>query len=284
MLAMASVHPTAVISDESELAEGVEIGPYCVLMGKVRLGPGVRLVAHVVLQGPIEIGENTQVWPYACLGLPPQDVKFTRDSVTAGVVIGRDGIVREHATIHAATNDHTPTRVGDRAFLMGTTHVAHDAQLGDDVTFVNGAGVAGHASVGDRVILSGSCIVHQFVRLGRLAMMSGGTGVSADVPPFCVVNERQRIGTVNIVGMRRAGMDRSDISAVREAFRTTIRKSLPKTEMLEVLDEIGKTSGAVAEMAEFVRTAQRPICPGRERPPRLGVGTGSASDADESEA
>lgn len=277
MNAMTSVHPSAVISEEAQLGEGVEIGPYCVLMGRVKLGDGVRLVAHVVLHGPIEIGAGTVVWPYACLGLPAQDVKVNADTPTAGVVIGRDGIIREHATIHAATNDHTPTRVGDRAFLMGTTHVAHDAQIGHDVTFVNGAGVAGHASVGDRVILSGSCIVHQFVRLGRLAMMSGGTAVSADVPPFCVVNERQRIGNVNVIGMRRSGMESADISAVREAFRTTIRRGLPKNEMLGVLDAMGKESPAVAEMADFVRTAQRAICPGRERPPRLGVGA-SAGD------
>lgn len=278
---MASVHPTAIVSDQTELAEGVEIGPYCVLMGKVKLGAGVRLVAHVVLQGPIEIGAGTQVWPYACLGLPPQDVKFGPDSVTAGVVIGQNCILREHMTIHAATNDHTPTRVGDRAFLMGTTHVAHDAKLGDDVIFVNGAGVAGHTQIGDRVILSGSVIIHQFVRVGRLAMFSGGTGSSADVPPFCVVNERQRIGAVNIVGMRRAGMNSADITAVRRAFRETIRKTMPKAEMLAILDEIGADHAPVREMGEFIRAAKRPICPGRGRPPRLGVGAGADADSDE---
>ncbi|MEQ8769855.1 MAG: acyl-ACP--UDP-N-acetylglucosamine O-acyltransferase [Phycisphaerales bacterium] len=276
---MPKIHPTAIVPDSAKLADDVEIGPYCVLEGDVTLGPGVRLVAHVCLMGPITIGARTSVWPYACLGLPPQDVKFTRDSVTQGVVIGEDCILREHMTIHAATQEH-PTRVGDRCFLMGTTHVAHDAILGNDVTFVNGAGVAGHTVIGDKVILSGSCIVHQFVRLGRLAMMSGGTGVSADVPPFCVVNERQRLGGVNLVGMRRSGFDRSEITAVRGAFRDVFRRSLTKPEMLEILDERAARSDAIGEMAEFVRTAKRPICPGRDKPPRLGV----ASEPEVSEA
>lgn len=277
---MNDVHPTAILSEHVQLGEGVRIGPYCVLDGRVKLGDGVRLVAHVVLQGPIEIGAGTQVWPYACLGLPPQDLKFGPGSVTAGVVIGRDCIIREHTTVHSATNDHTPTRVGDRAFLMGTTHVAHDARLGNDVTFVNGAGVAGHAQIGDRVILSGSCIVHQFVRVGRLAMMSGGTGTSADVPPFCVVNERQRLGGVNLVGMRRSGMDRAEITEVRRAFRDVFRKSLPKAEMLAILEERGRAWPAVAEMAEFVRAAKRPVCPGRDKPPRLGVAAGADESSD----
>ena len=273
------IHPTAVVSPNATLAEGVTIGPYCVIEGEVTLAEGVHLVSHVQLQGPLTIGAGTQVWPFACLGLPPQDYKFGPDSVTAGVRIGQGCIIREHATVHAATNDHTPTTIGDRVFMMGMSHVGHDGNVGDDVILVNYTGLAGHVTIGPKATLSGQCAVHQFCRIGRLAFMSAGTAVSADVPPFCVVNERQRMGGVNLVGMRRSGMARDEITAVREAFRKCFRTTLPKDELIGTLDELGTRSPAVAEMAEFVRTAKRPICPGRGKPPRLGVGADESLDS-----
>lgn len=274
---MSLIHPTAVISPESELAEDVQIGPGCVLEGAVKLGAGVRLIASVYLKGPLEIGSGTQVWPFACLGTPPQDFKFGADSITAGAVIGSDCIIREHATVHAATRDDKPTRLGDRVFLMVSSHVGHDATVGDDVILVNNTVLGGHSVVETKATLSGGCMVHQFCRIGRLVFMSGGSGVSSDVPPFCVVSDRQRLGGVNLVGMRRAGMERDEITAVRRAFREVIRKPVTRAEMQAYLDEEGKRWPAVAEMAEFVRTAKRPICPGRGRPPRLGTHSGSAS-------
>lgn len=274
---MPSIHPTAVVSPECELADDVQIGPLCVLEGAVRLGPGVRLIASVYLKGPLEIGSGTQVWPFACLGAPPQDYKFGPDSITAGVVVGSDCIIREHATVNAATRDDKPTRLGDRVFLMVSSHVGHDAAVGDDVILVNNTTIGGHAQVAAKVTLSGGCMVHQFCRIGRLVFMSGGSGVSSDVPPFCVVSDRQRLGGVNLVGMRRAGMDRDEITAVRRAFREVFRKPVTRAEMLAYLDDEGQRWPAVAEMAEFVRTAERPICAGKGRPPRLGAHSGSVS-------
>ena len=264
------IHPTAIIDPQAEIAEGVRIGPYCVIEGPVQLAEGVRLESHVHLRGPLSIGPRTRVWSFACLGLPPQDFKFDADhDATAGVVIGSDCIIREHMTIHAATNDHTPTTVGNGCFLMGVTHIAHDCTVGNNVIMVNGAGMAGHCKVGDGVIFSGSAIIHQFVRVGRLAMFSGAAAASVDVPPFCVVNERQRMGHINLVGMRRAGMSREDINAVKQAFRRALRPSLPRAEVLAILDELGADSPAVREMAEFVRGSKR-ICPGMSRGARAG--------------
>jgi UDP-N-acetylglucosamine acyltransferase len=277
---MPTVHPTAIVSKHTELAEDAQIGPYCVLDGAVTLGPGVRLISHVVLRGPVEVGAGTQVWPFAAIGCPPQDYKFGPDSVTAGVRIGQGCLIRESVTIHASTSADRPTTIGDRVFMMASTHAAHDCTVEDEVVMVNYAGLAGHAHVGRKATLSGGAIVHQFCRIGRLAFMSGGTGVSADVPPFCVVNERQRLGGVNLVGMRRAGMDRAEITAVRRAFREALRPSLPRAETIGILERLGTEWPAVAEMAEFVRTAKRPVCPGRGRPPRLGVKLGSAADDD----
>lgn len=269
MRAMISTHPTAIIAGDCTFGAGVEVGPHCVLHGPVELGEGVRLVGHVYLQGPVKIGPGTIVYPFACVGFPPQDYKFALGDRTAGVKIGSNTILREHVTIHAATNDRTPTTVGDRVFMMCSTHVGHDGHVGNGVIMVNGAGIAGHARVDDAATLSGAALVHQHVHVGRLAFLSGGTAVSANVPPFCTVMERQRLGGVNLVGMRRAGIPRDQITEVRRAFREVFRGTMPRPEQIRLLRERAAGCPAVAELAEFVEKSVRPICPGMGKPPRV---------------
>ncbi len=269
------VHPSAVVSPEATLAAGVEIGPLCVLTGRVTLGPGVRLIASVHIQGPVTIGAGTILYPGACIGFEPQDYKFapaTADSPgspTAGVTIGQRCLVREHVTVNASTNAEVPTAVGDGCFLMACSHIGHDCQVGNNVILVNYAGLSGHCHVADNVTISGHVGVHQFVRIGRLAFMSGGAGVGMDVPPFCTVNERNRLGGINMVGMRRAGIDRAEITAVRKAFRQCFRAPIPTAEMLEILDAGAVDSPAIGEIAAFIRGTKRGICPGMGKPPRV---------------
>lgn len=266
---MPTIHPTALVSPEAQLAADVEIGPFCVVSGPVALGAGVRLLASVHVQGPTTIGEGTILYPGACIGFEPQDYKFKPGAVTAGVEIGASCLIREHVTIHAASNDHTPTRLGDGCFMMAYTHVGHDCRVGNRVIMVNYSGLSGHCEVADNATLSGHVGAHQFVRIGRLAFLSGGTSVGMDVPPFCMVNERNRLGGLNLVGMRRNGVSREEITEVRRAFRDLFRRPTPKDEMLAQLDERGRGSPAVAEIAEFVRGTRRGICPGMGRPPRV---------------
>lgn len=266
---MPTIHPSAVVSADAVLAPGVEIGPGCVLSGPVTLGEGVRLIGHVHLSGPVTVGEGTEIYPFACVGFPGQDFKFKRGDRTAGVRIGKGCILREGVTVHAATNDHTPTSVGDRVFMMAYSHAGHDARIGDSVIMVNGAGVAGHGQVGDGAILSGAALVHQFCRIGRMAFISGGAATSMDVPPFCILAERQRLGGVNLVGMRRAGIPREQITEVRRAFRDVFRKVMPRDQMVAILRDRGATCPAVMEMAEFVAASKRGICHGPMHPPRL---------------
>lgn len=267
----AQVHPSAIVSGETQLGEGVRIGPFCVLDGQVTLGPGVELVSHVCIRGPVTIGANTRLYPGACIGFEPQDFKYTPGMKTAGVVIGADCLIREHVTIHASTKPEVPTSVGSRCFLMATTHLGHDVKIGNNVIMVNGAGIAGHSEVADNVILSGAVLIHQFVRVGRYAMLSGGVGVSMDVPPFCLVPERNRLGGVNLVGLRRGGFAREEITAVRRAFRKVLRvPTLTKQEMVAELERLGAESPAVREMAAFVAEPnRRAVCPGPARPPRM---------------
>lgn len=265
---MAKVHPTAIIGPEAELAPDVSIGPWCVLEGRVRLGAGVSLVAQVHLSGPVEIGAGTTLYPGACIGLPPQDVKFKIGDPTAGVVIGSNCIIREHATVHAATKTDVPTRVGDNVFMMVNTHLGHDARVGNRVVLVNNTALAGHSSVDDQATLSGAVLVHQFTRIGRLAFISGGTPVPSDVPPFCVAAGRDCLSGINRIGMRRAGMERDEIDAVWLAFRTLFARTTPREELIAGLDAIGASSPAVREMAAFVRgCARRSIMAPPGRPP-----------------
>lgn len=256
-----------------ELGEGVRIGPGCVLSGAVKIGAGTELLGHVYVQGPVSIGARTFIYPYTCIGFEPQDLKFTRGvTPTAGVVIGSDCRLREHVTVHASTKPDVPTRLGDRVWMMVGSHVAHDCQVGNDVMFVNNAGLAGHVQVGDRATLAGHAIIHQFVRFGRLGFMSAGSAVSTDVPPFCIAWGRNSIVGLNLVGLRRSGVPRDQITVLRRAFREVLRENLPRAEAVERLREMGNESPLVMEVAEFVAAGKRPTCPYRNHTSRTREG------------
>jgi UDP-N-acetylglucosamine acyltransferase len=262
------VHPSAVLQGEIDLAPGVVIGPHCVLTGRVKLAEGVRLVSHVCIQGPVQIGANTRIHPFTSIGFTPQDVKWKDDHVTAGVRIGADTQIRENVTLHAASKPDQPTSIGDRCFLMVGCHLGHDAKIGNDVILVNNVLLAGHSEVGDKATLGGAAAVHQFTRVGRMAFISGMTAVAMDVPPFCMSAERNHIHGINLVGLRRNGVSRDEITLVRKAFRKAFRPTLPRKEQIQILEEIGRESPIVTEMADFVKAAKRSISAGTARPPR----------------
>lgn len=258
---MSQIHASAIVEGDVKLGEGVEIGPFCVLRGDITLGDNVRLLSSVSIQGPVTIGNNTILYPNASIGYEPQDYKFAPGSPTAGVVIGEDSILREHVTVHAATKLDVPTKVGDRVMMMVGSHLGHDGEIGNDVVIVNNCMLAGHTQVHDRVVLSGGVMMHQFGRIGRGVMASGGSILSNDVPPFCMTAGRNMVVGLNKVGMRRSGMSKDEMEAVRQAYRDVLRKNPPLSEMQEMLDERAKDSKAVQIMADFVRDAKRPLMP-----------------------
>jgi UDP-N-acetylglucosamine acyltransferase len=258
---MTEVHPTAVIGDEVELGEGVKIGPFCVVSGRVTLGDGVQLVSSVSMQGPVRVGRGTIFYPNSSIGFEPQDYKFKPGALTAGVVIGEETIIREHVTVHAASNNDTPTRVGDRTMMMVGSHAGHDVTVGDDVIIVNSAQLAGHSVVEDRAILSACALVHQFTRIGRQTMCSGGAVMTGDLPPYCTAAGRNMVVGLNMVGMRRAGLGRDEIEAVKYAYKNVLRQNPPLTEMKQMLAELGQQSVAVKQIADFIAEAKRPIIP-----------------------
>lgn len=274
---MPTIHPTAIVAPECELSPDVQIGPHCVLTGRVKLGPGVRLFGGNYLQGPVTIGARTLLYPHACVGFEPQDYKFGPGSVTAGVVIGEDCLIREHATVHAATSADKPTVVGNKVFMMCSTHVAHDARVGDRVVMVNGSGIAGHGEIGDDVTLGGNAVIHQFCRIGRMVMMSGDCAVNLDVPPFCVVSERNRVGGLNLVGLRRKGVPRTEITELRRAFKDLLYPVMPRELLVQGLRERSTASPLIGELAEFIAASKRGITPGFGKPAR---GSGGAQSSE----
>jgi UDP-N-acetylglucosamine acyltransferase len=256
---MPKIHPSAIVSAHASLAGDVEIGPYCIIEGRVTLDVGCRLLSHVNLFGRVTIGPGATIYPGASIGFPGQDLKFKLDSPTAGVVIGRNAVIREHATIHAATSETVPTSVGDDAFIMVNAHMGHDSRIGNNVVLVNNVALGGHSQVFDRVVFGGGALLHQFDRVGRLAFIGGGTVCTTDIPPFCVAYGRNYLSGLNLVGLRRNGIPREQITLLREAYRDTLRKGLPKSECVAILRERAATCPLTAELADFIESAKRSI-------------------------
>jgi UDP-N-acetylglucosamine acyltransferase len=254
---MPRIHPTTIIEGDVELADSVEIGPWCCLKGPIKLGEGTRLLRRVELYGPLTMGEGNVVYPNACLGFAPQDHKFDPTSPGSGTVIGHRNVLREGVTIHRATG-HRPTTLGNDNYLMVNTHIAHDCVVGHHCTFANGALLGGHVTVDDRATLGGNSGVHQFCRVGRISMLGGVTSISQDLPPFCVVHASKAVGSINLVGLRRAGL-RDHAKPLQRAFNILYRKTstLPVA-AAKILAELGDDPLCV-ELAQFVKSNTRGI-------------------------
>ena len=216
---MTRVHPSAVIEEGAQLGEGCVIGPFCVVGPQVVLGDRVELKSHVVVTGDTVIGEETVIFPFAVIGEIPQDLKFRGEDTR--LVIGARNRIREHVTMNPGTEGGGGiTRVGDDGLFMAGCHVAHDSQIGDRVILVNHVAIAGHCVLEDDVIVGGLSGVHQWVRVGRGAIIGGLTRVTNDVIPYGLVQApRGELDGLNLVGLKRRGVARSDITALRAAFQ-----------------------------------------------------------------
>lgn len=258
-------HPTAIISDEARIAPDVRIGPFAVIEGPAVVGPGCVIGPRAHLIGPLALGANNAVGPGAVLGGAPQHLGYKGEAT--GLEIGDGNTFREHATVHRAMPAGTAgctgvTRIGHRNTFMVNSHVGHDCVIGNDCILANGALAAGHVVLGDRVFLSGNTAVHQFCRVGRLALLSGVSATSKDIPPFWIMQGLNYVRGINLVGMRRAGLSSDEILAVRKAFRT-IYLSSPALPLPEALARIEIESGdlpAIRELLKFIRESNRGIC------------------------
>lgn len=246
----AQIHPSAVIEPGAVVGPDCRIGPFCIVGPKAVLGRGVELKSHVVVTGLTEIGDGTAVFPFTTLGEIPQDLKFRGEETR--LVIGARNRIRENVTMNTGTEGGGGvTRVGDDGLFMAGCHVAHDCQIGNHVILVNNAALAGHCVLEDEVIVGGLSGVHQFVRIGRGAMIGAVTMVTADVIPHGLVQgPRGALDGLNLVGLKRRGAGRSDIAALRDlldalgggTFRETARAAA----------ENGSESALVREVLDFI--------------------------------
>jgi UDP-N-acetylglucosamine acyltransferase len=254
---MARVHPTALVDPAAQLHESVEVGPYSVIGPGVRAGEGTTIAAHVVIEGDTEIGKGNRIFQFASIGAAPQDLKY-RGQPTK-LVLGDRNQIREFATLHRGTVEGGGvTRIGSGCLLMAYAHVAHDVQVGDGVILANSTMLAGHVIVEDHAIFGGMTGVHQFVRVGRHAFVSGGSAVGMDVAPYCVASgHRAQLGGLNLVGLQRHGWDETRIRRVKQAYRILFRAGLRLEEAVaKVREELGADPD-VGHLLRFVESSER---------------------------
>ncbi len=258
---MPQVHPTAIVAPGAKLADDVVLGPYCVIGEHVVLSAGVSLKSHVVIDGRTTIGERTRIFPFASIGFETQDLKYKGEPST--LEIGHDNTIREHVTINPGTEGGgMVTRVGNHCLLMVGAHVAHDCLIGDHVILVNNATLGGHVIVEDYAILGGLSAVHQFVRIGRHAMIGGMSGVERDVIPYgLVMGDRARLTGLNIVGMQRRGFSREEIQGLRNAYQFLFSSDGTLNERVNETAERFGGIGPVDDIIAFIRAdSSRAIC------------------------
>ncbi|MBU2958831.1 acyl-ACP--UDP-N-acetylglucosamine O-acyltransferase [Paracoccus sp. 1_MG-2023] len=241
------IHPSAVIDPAARIGQGVEIGPFCVVGPDVSLADGVVLKSHVVIAGETSIGEETVVFPFASIGEVPQDLKFQGERTR--LEIGKRNRIREHVTMNPGTEGGgSVTRIGDDGLFMAGSHVAHDCQIGNRVILVNHASVAGHCVLQDDVIIGGLSGVHQWVRIGRGAMIGAITMVTADVIPFGLVQgPRGHLDHLNLVGLKRRGASRADIAGLREMLSMLAHGSFREIARSRVGEEMGEMEREVLD-------------------------------------
>jgi len=258
---MPQIHPTAIVAPGAMLADDVVVGPYCIVGENVVLAARVRLRSHAVVDGRTTIGEGTRIHPFASIGLEPQDLKYRGEP--SELVIGRNNRIREYVTMNPGTiGGGMVTRVGDDCLFMVGAHVAHDCQIGNHVIMANNATLGGHVVIEDYAVLGGLSAVHQYVRIGKHAMIGGMSGVERDVIPYGqVMGDRARLTGLNIIGMQRRGFSREDIQALRNAYQFLFSSDGTLSDRVNETAERFRGIGPVDDIIDFIRAdSSRAIC------------------------
>ncbi len=259
------IHPTAIIDPRAEIDPTVQIGPCAFIEAGVRIAAGCKIGPYVHIQGLTTIGEGNEIGTGSTIGLPPQHVEYK--GAPTQLIIGNHNRIREYASIHRAFHEGDATTIGDRCFIMGFSHIAHDCHIGNGVILANGALLAGHITVGDRSFISGNTGIHQFCRVGRLAMVGGGSRIPQDVPPFMIVEGSPAyIRAINVVGLRRAGFSTALRTELKGLYRLLYRSGKTAKHAIEGIDK-GSLSPEALELVNFYETpTKRGVVPfGRYR-------------------
>lgn len=275
------IHPTAVIHSGANLHPSVKVGPYAVIGEKVTIGPDTEVGAHVVIDGHTEIGSNNQIFPGAVIGIEPQDLKY--DGSISLVKIGDNNRIREYVTINRATHAGEATIVGNDNLLMAYVHVAHNCIINDQVIIANAVALAGHVEIESNAVIGGVLGIHQFVHIGRYAMLGGMSRIDRDVPPYMVVEGNPcRVRGLNAIGLRRAHITDEEqgrlYRELKDAYRILYRSHLPLSEALPKLDQWAQANHHVKHLQQFLQASSSES--GRRGPM---AGSGSAKGQSQGE-
>lgn len=262
------IHPTAVVDSGATFAEDVEIGAYCVIGPDVTLGPGTRLRSHVVIESLTTLGANCEVFPGTVLGGPPQDRKFKGERTF--LTIGDNNIIREHVTIHRATGAGNATIIGNDNLIMADCHIGHNCIVGNGNMMSNMIGLSGHITVEDKVIFGGLVGVHQFARIGRLAMLGGYSKVVQDIPPFMMADGRPcKVLDLNVIGLRRAGVSARSRADLKQAYKLLYRSDMNMTQAVEAIEAELEPGPELDYLLDFIRKIRFGSFGRQNGPPRL---------------
>lgn len=260
-----AIHPTAIVDAAARIGPGAEIGPYCTIGAGVEVGSGARLISHVVVEGSTTIGARTVVYPFTMLGGPPQHLRYKNEDT--GLVIGEDCLIREQVSIHRGTPfEDGETRLGNGVMVMAAVHVAHDCKIDDHAILASNSALGGHVHIGTHAFIGGMASVHQFCRIGEFAFVGGAAAVPLDVIPYgSALGNRARLGGLNLVGLKRAGMDRRALNTLRSGYHDLfIDEILPFQERVERVGEVYSGSAEVMKIVDFIRSAaNRQVLPSR---------------------
>lgn len=254
-----SIDPRAVVHPDASLDEGVRIGPFAVIGPEVKIGSGTEVLSHAFVDGKVTLGRDNRIFPFASIGAQPQDLKYRSED--SEVVIGDRNQIRECATIHRGTEGGgMVTRVGDGNLFMAYTHVAHDCIIGNDVVMANAATLGGHVTIDDGAIIGGLSGIHQFCRIGSLAMVGGGSVVVMDVPPYTSAQgDRARLFGLNLIGLKRKGFSPESIDALKSAYRLIFRLDLKLEDAVERVRNGVTDCPEVRHLIDFIEASERGI-------------------------
>jgi len=251
------IHRTAIVSDKAQISKDVTIGPYTVIEAGVKIGAGTEISSNVYICSGTGIGTNCKIHMGACLGNEPQDLAYKGEK--SYLKIGNNNTFREHVTVHRGTAKDSSTMIGDDNYFMCLSHVAHNCIIGNNVIICNNALLGGYVEVEEKAFVSGGCLIHQFVRIGTLAMLGGGVRVNKDFPPFMSTGNDNIVTAYNTIGLKRAGTTIQARKEIREAYRLLYCAELNQSQALSKLAKIA-TSREVLHLINFIRASKRGVC------------------------
>jgi UDP-N-acetylglucosamine acyltransferase len=253
-----NVHPTAIVHPSAKVPASCNIGPYCIVGAGVEMGENCELVSHVVLDGPSRMGTNNKIYPFAVVGMDPQDVSFAGE--TTRLEIGDNNVIREYVTINRGTaKGGGVTRVGSHVLIMAYVHIGHDSTIGDHAMLINAATLAGHVTVEEWAVVGALCPVHQFVRIGAHSYVGGGTTITQDVLPYSMTSAGRNTHAfmLNKLGLQRRGFSPARIAKLHHAFKVLLASKLNTSQALEKLQSEGELSEDVQLLLRFIGSSER---------------------------